>query len=288
MSTIVFTGTRRYSKPRSRAIRRYRQKILCGWYCILAIGSLFALNWIYQTIRKPAELLSPISSSFVKSPQATWQSYAPLFEKYSTAVVSTELLAALAQVEANGNPVALPYWRWKWSWYPWEIYRPASSAIGMFQLTDGTFAEARKYCIRDHHVLTEGSWYDPNSCWLNALYSRNIPSHAVEMTAAYLHKNVVAILGARLGKATRDEKERLAAVIHLCGVKHARSFAERGLRVTATERCGTHSVHTYISQVNAMKYRFHRLRQSSVSSQALNEMGEARLLSSSIGGIDAQ
>src|SRR5690349_19297737 len=122
MSTIVFTASRRYSKPRSRANGRYRRKVLGGWYCILAIGSLFVLNWIYQTIRKPAELLSPISSSFAKSPQATWESYGPLFNKYSTALVSAELLAALAQVEANGNPIALSYWRWNWSWYPWEIY----------------------------------------------------------------------------------------------------------------------------------------------------------------------
>ena len=265
MSAIVYTGMRRYSKARSKAIGRYRRKAFLVWYCILALGSFFVLNWIYQAIRKPGELLSPISSSFAKSPQATWQSYAALFEKYSTAVVSAELLAALAQVEANGNPVALTYWRWKWSWYPWEIYRPASTAIGMFQLTDGTFAEARKYCIRDHQVLTEGSWYDPNSCWLNRFYSRNIPSHAVEMTAAYLHRNVVAILGSRLGKATADQKERLASVIHLCGVKHAQSFAKRGFRMTETERCGTHSVQTYISQVNAMKDRFHRLRQSGVS-----------------------
>jgi hypothetical protein len=265
MSAIVFTASRRYSKPRSRAIGRYRRKVLGGWYFILAIGSLLVLNWICQTIRKPAELLSPISSSFAKSPQATWESYGPLFNKYSTPVISAELLAALAQVEASGNPVALTYWRWKWSWYPWEIYRPASTALGMFQLTDGTFAEARKYCIRDHQVLTEGAWYDPHSCWLNRFYSRNIPSHAVEMTAAYLHTNVAAILGARLGNATAEQKDRLAAVIHLCGVKHARRFAEGGFRISETERCGTHSVRTYVSRVNAMKDRFHRLRERDVS-----------------------
>ena len=30
----------------------------------------------------------------------------------------------------------------------------------MFQITDGTFAEARKFCIRDHQVVTDGPWYD--------------------------------------------------------------------------------------------------------------------------------
>ncbi len=27
------------------------------------------------------------------------------------------------------------------------MYRPASSAVGMYQITDGTFAEARHLCI---------------------------------------------------------------------------------------------------------------------------------------------
>jgi hypothetical protein len=246
-------------------MRRFRRKLVVGWYCIGAIAALFVLNWICQAFRKPGELLSPISSAFSKNPDATWHSYAPLFEKYSTAIISAELLAALAQVEANGNPVALPDWRWQWSWYPWEVYRPASSALGMFQLTDGTFAEARRYCIRDHQVLTEGYWYDPDSCWFNRLYSRNIPSHAVEMTAAYLDKKVVTMLGARLGKASADQKERLAAAIHLCGVKRAESFAQRSFRVSPSERCGEHSLRRYLSQVNRMKDRFHRLRADGVS-----------------------
>jgi len=44
--------------------------------------------------------------------------------------VSAEFLAALAQVENDGNPIATTYWRW--SWNPFEVYRPASSALGMF------------------------------------------------------------------------------------------------------------------------------------------------------------
>ena len=46
-------------------------------------------------------------------------------------------------MESSGDPVALTYWRWRLSWNPFEVYRPASSAVGMFQLTDGTFAEGR-------------------------------------------------------------------------------------------------------------------------------------------------
>jgi len=35
----------------------------------------------------------------------------PLFNEYSTATITPDLLAALAQVESAGNPVARTYWR---------------------------------------------------------------------------------------------------------------------------------------------------------------------------------
>ncbi len=221
------------------------------------------LNWTYQVIRKPSELFAPVSASFSKSPQSTWQSYGPLFEKHSTSILSPEVLAALAQREGDGNPVARTYWRWKWSSNPFEIYRPASSAVGMFQITDGTFAEARKYCIRDHKVVAEGPWYDLRSCWFNSFYARIIPSHSIEMTAAYLHQSVVDTLAAhRIAKARLDQKQRLAAVIHLCGVNRAETFVRRGFRVTPGEHCGTHGLRHYLNQVDLMKQRFSQLRRA--------------------------
>jgi hypothetical protein len=197
---------------------------------------------------------APVSDALSKSPAATWQSYGALFEEYSTSIISPELLAALAQVESNGNPVARTYWRWQWSWNPFEIYRPASSALGMFQLTDGTFAEARRYCIHDHEVATEDSLDDPRSCWFNAFYTRTLPSHAVELTAAYLHQSVVNILAApRMVKASRVQKQKLAAVIHLCGLKRGETFAVRGFRLVPGELCGTHSLQRYLTQVDQLK-----------------------------------
>ena len=77
------------------------------WYCVLTVCAFFAFNWIYQVLRKPAEILAPISASLLKSPDSTWQSYGPLFEEHSTSIIAPELLAALAQVEGNGNPLAL-------------------------------------------------------------------------------------------------------------------------------------------------------------------------------------
>ena len=48
----------------------------------------------------------------------------------------------------------------------------------MFQITDGTFAEARRYCIHDHVVVEDGPWHDARSCWFNGLYTRVVPGHA--------------------------------------------------------------------------------------------------------------
>jgi hypothetical protein len=142
-------------KRGARRITRVRWKGAIAGYFVLAIGGFFLLNWIYQVIRKPGEVLAPVSASLSKSPESTWRSYGLLFEEHSTSVISPEFLAALAQIESDGNPVALTYWRWQWSWNPFEIYRPASSALGMFQFTDGAFAEARKFCIRNHEVAAD-------------------------------------------------------------------------------------------------------------------------------------
>ena len=110
--------------------------------------------------------------------------------------MSAELLAALAQVEGSGNPLVRTYWRWSWPALPFDFYRPASSAVGMYQITDPTFEEARHYCIHDHELTREGAWNDWHSCWFNSLYLRVVPADAVELTAADLDLKVTAILGA--------------------------------------------------------------------------------------------
>jgi len=261
VTSILYSGTRRYFRRQSRRFTRSGWKGAVVWYCVFAIGVFFAVNWIYQVVRKPGEILAPISASLLKSPDATWQSYGPLFEKHSTNIISPEFLAALAQVEGSGNPIARTYWRWRWSWNPFEVYRPASSALGMFQITDGTFAEARKYCIQDHQVVTDGPWHDLRSCWFNSLYSRTLASHSVEMTAAYLHRRVIHTLDARRSaRSTPAQQQELAAVIHLCGPKRGESFVRRGFRVTPGERCGTHKLGQYLARIDLMKKRFVRLR----------------------------
>jgi len=250
----------RYRRRKSRGFTKLLRKRSIVWWCVLGIAGFFTLNLVYQVIRKPGELFAPVSGSLAKSPASTWHSYGALFKEYSTNIISPELLAALAQIESDGNPVARTYWRWQWSWNPFEIYRPASSALGMFQLTDGTFAEARNYCIRDHKVATENPKHNSASCWFNGLYTRTLASHAVELTAAYLHQSVVNTLTARgTTKASPGQKQKLAAVIHLCGLKRGETFAAGGFRVTPGALCGTHSLQRYLTQIEVMKKHFAQL-----------------------------
>lgn len=225
----------------------------------VALVVFAAVNLVYQVVRKPTEMFFPVSGVLNKLPAETWRAYGPLFRRHATAAVTPELLAALAQVEGAGNPVARTYWRWQLTVHPFSIYKPASSAVGMYQMTDGAFAEARPYCIRRHAVVAEGAWNDWHACWFNGLYTRVVPSHAIELTSVYLDRKVTAILGGRDSKPGSQQKQDLAAVVHLCGAGPATSFARRGFRPAPGERCGDHDVATYLSRVNAMKRQFQAL-----------------------------
>jgi hypothetical protein len=259
-SRILRRAPRRVSARLRRALRLFRAAPL--WARVAAVLALAVLlwaaaNWTVQVWRKPAEMLFPAGQALVKSPAATWREYGPLFREHSTPVVSAELLAALAQVEGAGNPVALPQWTWRLSRNPFEWYRPSSSAVGMFQITDAAFRDARRYCIHDHAVAEDGPWYDPRSCWFNGLYPRVLPGDAIEMTSALLHRSVAGALARqKIPGATLAQKQDLAAVIHLCGLARGEAFARRGFRPAAGERCGAQDLRGYLLQVDALKRRF--------------------------------
>jgi len=225
-----------------------RKRVLLGAAAVIA--AMLFMNLAYQIVRKPSELLSPIGN--MKTPAETWREYEPIFRKYATPVISPELLAALAQVEAAGNPVATTPWRLRAAADPRELYRPASSAVGLFQMTDGTFAEAKRYCVRDHAVRED--------CWFNSLYTRVLPRHAVELTSAYLDRRVAAILERRHIAATLAQKQELAALIHLCGASAGETYAVRGFRLTPGQRCGEHEARAYLARVATMKRLFARLQ----------------------------
>ena len=255
------------SRRRGGAVRHLLLAILAAPLAVrlllaglIAVALWWPLNWAYQVVRKPTELFFPVSGALSKTPAQTWRSYSPLFREHSTAIMTPDLLAALAQVEGAGNPVARTYWRWRLSWNPFELYQPASSAVGMYQITDPTFQEAKRYCVHDHVVVEDGPWNDLKSCWFNRAYIRVVPSHAVELTAALLDRTVTRTLERQhIASATLRQRQDLAAIIHLCGAGAGQSYAGRGFRLTPGQKCGDHDVARYLADVNALKRQFLRL-----------------------------
>jgi hypothetical protein len=215
--------------------------------------AIFALtNLIYHVIHKPTELFFFVGHRLDKEPPETWRQYGALFRTYSTHSITPELLAALAQVESSGNPVDRTYWRWRWSFNPFALYQPASSAVGLFQMIDGAYAEAARFCIRDNAVTDTGCGFGP--------YIRALPSHAVELASVYLDRHVAAVLNvAGDVKPNPQQTQDLAAFIHLCGAGPATRYARRHFQMISGERCGDHLVAAYVARVNAMKRQFLRL-----------------------------
>jgi hypothetical protein len=222
---------------------------------------VLTLNWGYQVLRKPSELFFPVSGALNKSPAETWRRYGTAFREHSTNVVTPDLLAALAQVEGSGNPVVRTYWRWSFQRRPFEMYRPASSAVGMYQITDATFAEARRFCIHDHAVAAAGAWNRADTCWFNIFYARTAASDAVELTSAYLDRAIARTLKRLHLNATLQQKQDLAAVIHLCGFGAGEIFAQRQLQTLSGQRCGDHEAQAYVARVNELKMIFRKLQE---------------------------
>jgi hypothetical protein len=241
---------RRARVARRKFARTPRFIRIAGIVAVLLVV-LALSNLVYQVIHKPTELFFLVGHRFDKEPAETWRQYGTLFRTYATGTITPELLAALAQDESSGNPVDRTYWRWRFSFNPLAIYRPASSAVGLFQMTDPAFAEAAPFCIWDNAVTDKGCGFGP--------YIRAIPSHAVELASVYLDRNVSAVLDRADVAASPQQKQDLAAFIHLCGAGPATAFARRKFQMNANERCGDHSVAAYVARVNAMKRQFQRL-----------------------------
>lgn len=253
-------GPNRTWRAARRSLRRLR-RLPRPVAALLAAAALAAASVAWQLAHKPVELLGAVVPSAPKSPAETWAAYRPAFEAHATALVPPELLAALAQAESAGDPLATPRWRFRWSANPLDLYGPPSSAAGLLQMTDANLADARGLCIHGHEVARAGAWHDPGACWGNDLYARVVPGDAIEMTSAWLDTSLRELAGSsRLRRWTPLQTRRLAAVIHLCGRARAAEYARRGFWILPGERCGEEDVARYVARVEALAREFERLR----------------------------
>jgi len=249
---LRFRRLRRVGRRARRKLTKTPLAVRIAGVVTIVLATLTLTNVIYQVIHKPTELFFFVGHKLDKEPAETWRQYGPLFRTYSTNTITPELLAALAQVESSGNPVDRTYWRWRFSFNPFAIYQPASSAVGLFQMTDPAYAEVARFCIRANAVTDTGCGFGP--------YIRALPSHAAELASIYLDRNVAAVI-TRAGAVAVNpqQKQDLAAFVHLCGGGPATAYARRHFQMTAGERCGDHLVAAYVSKVNTMKRLFLQL-----------------------------
>jgi hypothetical protein len=224
---------------------RTRTKVISR--ALILVGLFFAANFLVQIARKPAEALGLLGLGRSRSINETWHAFSRDFKRHATEITTPTFLAAMAQVESSGNPLATPKWRFHWSGSIWRWFAPESTSVGLFQFTDGAFERARKFCIHKGQVVRDGRWNDWDSCWFNWAYLRISASDSIEMTSAYLHHDVTTSLAGR--KTSLANQRRLAAVIHLCGPGRARRFIRSGFSLSSAGHCGRHDVRRYVESI---------------------------------------
>lgn len=245
----------------------FRRRVEFAAASLILIVLLIAGNWVYQVWQKPTELIGLFDEHFHKNPTDTWSNYSEIFRDKATEVMTPTLLAALAQAESNGNPVVRTYWKWRWTTDPGRMYGPASGAAGMFQITQATFAEAKEFCVRDGQPRKNQEYEMPCG---ETYYSRLLPSHAIEMTAARLHWQAEKILARfRSRRVSLVDKQNLAIVIHLCGVAKGEQMVRAGMRLSRLGRCGDHSPVVYVRQVRRLERLFRKISRTELADAPL-------------------
>lgn len=217
-------------------------------FIVFTVGLFVVINSAYHLFHKPVEIFRPLNNTLKKSPRYTWMSYKESFKEKSTSTITPTYLAALAQIESGGNPLIPTYWSWKWSVNPLKWYSPASSAAGLYQITEGTFKETKNFCIRDNKSSQD--------CWHRMFYSRISATDSIEMTAAYLDHHVDDILGRQANSIKAHRKQSLASIIHLCGKGKAKQLVANGWNINSIGKCGNHNPKSYVSRVQRMKKLF--------------------------------
>ena len=173
------------------ACRRRRRRSRSASPLTLALWA--TVNTVYQVIRKPTRC----SSRERHAQQATCRRRGASTRRLphrSTAAISPEFLAALAQVEASGNPVARAYWRWTWTLDPLDVYRPRRARSASIRSPTARSTRRAATASAGHPGGPGRPLVAWQSFWFNWLLFRIMPSHSVELTAAYLDRAVAGAL----------------------------------------------------------------------------------------------
>ncbi len=139
----------------------------------------------------------------------------------------------------------------------------------MYQMTDAAYAEAARYCIRGNAVVD-------TECGFTGLYTRAVPSHAIDLAAVYLDHNVAAVLAARQTQRQARSRSRISPHSSISATQVPSAFVHRGFQMMAGERCGDHLVAAYLAKVKAMKRQFMRLAECSAIRKCMGNTDQRR------------
>lgn len=223
--------------------------------CILLLCFSFSCFHLYK---HPSLVFYPVSGFFYKSSYETWDKYQNEFYYYGSKKVEPEFLGALAQTESMGNPFALTYWQSGWSLNPLNWYRPASTATGILQITDGTWRDMKKYCLGTGGVQSASKL---GACPGNIFRFRIFPSHAIHLVSAWFHKKSEDL---NVGKQLR---RKYLSVLHLCGFRKAKELKSKSFNLKRIGNCGSHSPSRYFSRVERAYNYMKKLSQKKIRSQ---------------------
>lgn len=206
---------------------------------------------VYHVYKHPSLVFYPVSVFFNKTTYETWEEYQDEFYYYGSKKVEPEFLGALAQTESMGNPFALTYWQLGWSSNPLNWYRPASTATGILQVTQGTWKDMKQYCLGEGGVK-----YAKNlgACPANMFRFRIFPTHAIHMVSAWFHKHSQPL--ALTGKLQR----KYLSVLHLCGKSKAKLLRKKGFNLSKIGRCGSHNPRNYFAKVERIYKKIKQIR----------------------------
>lgn len=225
-----------------------------SWFVYFkVILAILLLNAAYHLFQNPIHLLSFVAHPFHKTPQETWAAYSHHFEKHGDSKVTPELLAALAQAESSGNPLAAPPWQLRMSTDLAEIYAPASTAFGLMQITKGTFQTMLQIAREEGRpapVMTRLSVGDQ-----------------IQLSAMNIRRNLQELVGDRFHSFEARRITNLSSVIHLCGPEVGRRLVRAGFKVDRLPKCGSHWPEIYTRKVWDLRLQFERMKESRLASR---------------------
>ena len=143
---------------------------------------LFIVNFIYQIYQKPTEVISSFYAGQSSDLNGTWKRYKNLFINNSTEHINAKTLASIAQVESAGQWAASPSWQWKITDNWRKVFSPASSALGVMQITKGHQKSVLQHCQTE----SVKSKLCNNTSW----WARLWPSHSINLAAIYIDKTI--------------------------------------------------------------------------------------------------